>query len=82
MNPTGSPEIIGIGAITLSFITLIYKMWREHTEISKKAIDVISHNAQISQKLIGSIEENTKVTQETRDKFTKLMLGIIRNVKK
>lgn len=80
-------------ALFTAFTTVVLKMWKEHTALSKEMIKVISQNASSHEKLVGAIDrlemvtkENTEVTRtaadatrQTKDSFSQLLFEVLRS---
>lgn len=84
--------ITAITALLIGVGGFVIKMWKDHTKISERALDVIEKNATASEKLAGSIgmlnlnvEKNTQVTaasgevtRQTKDTISQLMLELVK----
>jgi len=77
-----NPETVGIGAIALALIGLVWKIWKEHSRLTDKVADVLEKNAVSHEHLNQSVKENTQVTKQTRDTFSKLITQILKRPKK
>jgi len=82
--PTG--EIIGIGAVALAFLTAFLKIWNHSSKTTDRVIDVVIKNTEANHKLSTALngvkeatQKNTEASKESKDKFTELLLAVLKN---
>lgn len=78
MESLGLGEVIGIGGVAVGAGWLIWKMWADHTELTKRVINVVENDTTAKVELKSVIEANTKETRENRDVLSKLLLESVK----
>jgi hypothetical protein len=79
-------EIIAIvGTVITGFFGFLLKIWRDHSKLTNRVIDVVEKNAISNKQLSGtivdlekSVVENTQITRATRESFTELLVALIK----
>jgi hypothetical protein len=86
--------IIGaISALLLGVFGFVIKMWKDHTELSRRVLEVVERNATANEKLTSTVmslkestDKNTQATQQvaeatrqTRDTLSQLMIEVVKN---
>lgn len=57
-------EVYGIGAVAIALVGLVWKIWHDSNEQSKKIIELVEKNAVVQERLSANVQENTKVTTQ------------------
>jgi hypothetical protein len=86
MEPSTLYEIIAIvGTVMTGFFGFLWKIWRDHSKLTSRVIDVVEKNAVSNKQLSGtivdlekSVVENTQITRATRESFTELLVALIK----
>lgn len=79
MESLGLGEVIGIGGVAVGAMYLIWKMWSDHTDLSKQVLEVVKENAKQSAELRAAIHTNTEVTRETKSAITTLVYDTLKS---
>jgi len=68
---------IAIGLIILasSMVAVIYKMWKDHTGLANRVVDVVEENGKKSTELSENVKANTKATERLEFMIDKTMKG-------